>query len=161
MEKTPPPPPGSPITQALRTEDISDIYTLNKYRLQVVEGPDRGQELVADRRVIYVGSAHDNDLILDDSTVSRRHCRVVFEGGGYLLEDLESKNGTYLESYRIRSAYLRPNARIGLGSTTLRFELVGEQINIYLSRGDRFGELFGQSIEMKEVFGVLQNQPEY
>jgi DNA-binding NtrC family response regulator len=152
----PPPPPNAPVTQALRVEDLSEIYTFNKYRLRVVEGPDKGLEINADRRVITIGSAHDGDLVLDDATVSRRHCRIVFDGGGYILEDFGSRNGTYLESFRIKSAFLRPGVRIGLGSTTIQFELSGEQVNVYLSRGDRFGELYGRSLEMKEVFGILQ-----
>ncbi len=156
-QQPPPPPPGAPVTQAMRVEDLSEIYTFNKYRLHVLEGPDKGKEVTAERRVITIGSAHDGDLVLDDATVSRRHCRIVFDGGSYILEDFGSKNGTYLESYRIKAAFLRPGVRIGLGSTTILFDLiVGEQVNVYLSRGDRFGELYGRSLEMKEVFGVLQ-----
>jgi len=151
-----PPPPGSPITKALHIDDLSDIYTFNKYRLQVIEGPNVGKEWIADRRVITIGSAFDSDIALDDATVSRRHCQISYDGNAYVLEDLESKNGTYLESYRIRSVFLRPGTRIGLGSTTLRFELANEQVNVYLSRGEKFGELHGRSIEMKEVFGILQ-----
>ncbi len=151
-----PPPPGSPVTKAIQMEDLSDVYTFNKYRLKVIEGTNKGLEIIADRRVITIGSAYDGDLVLDDPTVSRRHCQIVFDGGGYLLVDLDSKNGTYLESFRIKSAFLRPGARIGLGSTTLSFELIESQLTVYLSKGDRFGDLYGRSIEMKEVFGILQ-----
>ena len=78
----------------MRVEDLSEIYTFNKYRLHVLEGPDKGKDLIAERRVITIGSAHDGDLVLDDATVSRRHCRIVFDGGSYILEDFGSKNGT-------------------------------------------------------------------
>ncbi|MBK05868.1 MAG: hypothetical protein CL920_05170 [Deltaproteobacteria bacterium] len=151
-----PRPSGSPVTQAMQMEDFSDVLNFNKYKLKVIEGPDAGKEIVAERRVVTLGSAYDGDLVLDDVTVSRRHCEIVFDGGGYLVRDLGSKNGTYIESFRIKEGFLRPGCRLGLGSTTISFELVGEQINVYLSRGDRFGDLYGQSLEMKEVFGILQ-----
>lgn len=148
--------PGN-VTEAIAIESWSDIFKFNRYRLQVVEGPDQGKEVVAERRVFHIGSAHDSDLALDDTTVSRRHCRIVFDGGGYILEDLESRNGSYVESHRIKAAYLRPGVRIGLGSSTLLFSLEeGEQVEVIIARGDRFGDLYGRSIEMKEVFGILQ-----
>lgn len=151
-------PAGASVTEAIRVEDLSEIFAFNKYRLTVLEGPDAGRSVVADRRSFVIGSAHDCDFSLDDTTVSRRHCRIVYatEKGGYILEDLESRNGTYIESFRVNSAFLRPGVRIGLGSSTIQFDLEGEQINVYLSRTERFGELYGRSIEMKEVFGVLQ-----
>lgn len=151
-----PPQHQSAVTEAISKDALSEIYTFNKYRLTVLEGPDQGRDIVADRRSFVIGSAHDCDFALEDTTVSRRHCRIVYEGGGYVLEDVESRNGTYIESFRVKSAFLRPGVRIGLGSSTLQFDLVGEQINVYLSRTDRFGELHGTSIEMKEVFGILQ-----
>lgn len=152
----PPPPPGSPITVAIKSEDLTDLYTFNKYRIKVIEGPEKGLETIAQKRSFVIGSAYDCDLSLDDTTVSRRHCRIVYDGGGYLLEDLDSKNGTYIDLYKIKSAFLRPRSRIGLGSSTLQFDLESEQINFYLSRVEQFGELYGRSIEMKEVFGILQ-----
>ncbi len=155
-EGFPPPPPGSPVTEAISAADLSEIYTFNKYRLTVLEGPGQGRELIAERRSFVIGSAHDCDFPMEDTTVSRRHCRIVYEDGGYVLEDLGSRNGTYIESFRIKSAFLRPGVRIGLGSSTLQFDLVGEQINVYLSRTNSFGKLFGRSLEMKEVFGILQ-----
>jgi len=144
-------------TQAHSVTDFPELLRFNRYRLIVIEGPEQGKEVIAERRVFTIGSAYDSDLALDDTTVSRSHCRIVFDGGGYVLEDLDSKNGTYIETHRIKSAYLRPGVRIGLGSSTLQFALEeGEEIEVFISRGDHFGELYGQSIEMKEVFGILQ-----
>ncbi len=156
-EQDPQTPTLHKITEAIRTDELSEIYTFNKYRLTVLEGPDQGRSATVDRRSFVIGSAHDCDLSLDDATVSRRHCRIVYEGGGYVLEDVDSRNGTYIESFRVKSAFLRPGVRIGLGSSTIQFDLVeGEAAEFYLSRTDRFGELHGNSIEMKEVFGILQ-----
>ena len=156
MDQPTRPPSGAPVTQILQAEDFSEILTFNKYRLEVVEGPETGKQAIVDRRSLTLGSAYNTDFSIDDGTVSRKHCRIVYDGSGFVLEDLGSRNGTYLESYRVKSAYLRPGIRIGLGSTTVQFDLVGEQVNVYVSRDERFGDLYGLSLEMKEVFGILQ-----
>lgn len=48
-----------------------------------------------------VGSASDCDIVLQRPTVSRRHCRLTHEGTAFLLEDLGSRNGTYVNGVRI------------------------------------------------------------
>jgi pSer/pThr/pTyr-binding forkhead associated (FHA) protein len=66
-----------------------------------------------------IGSAPECDLIIDRPTVSGRHCRLVRDGQGYLLEDLGSANGTFVNDYRL-TAPLRvgQSDRITLGTMT-------------------------------------------
>ncbi|MBK8479776.1 MAG: protein kinase [Proteobacteria bacterium] len=62
------------------------------------------------------------DLALADARVSRRHARVRFNGSCYLLEDLGSANGTFLNGERIKSATpLKPGDRVRIGNTELIF----------------------------------------
>ncbi|HEY2154578.1 MAG TPA: FHA domain-containing protein [Isosphaeraceae bacterium] len=66
-----------------------------------------------------IGSAADCDLVVDDPKVSGHHCRLTREGGGYVLEDLNSTNGTFLKGVRVTGKI--PVARgdaITLGLTT-------------------------------------------
>jgi pSer/pThr/pTyr-binding forkhead associated (FHA) protein len=58
---------------------------------------------------------------VDDSSVSRRHARVVQDAGGWFLEDLGSSNGTYM---RVRSGQLvRPGTLVLIGQQLFRVEL--------------------------------------
>src|SRR5438552_15838386 len=50
--------------------------SLPSIKLVIVDGPDRGREVTARRGVVRVGTARDNDLVLSDDTVSRRHFEV-------------------------------------------------------------------------------------
>ena len=66
-----------------------------------------------------IGSATDCDLVVNEPKVSGHHCRLTREGGGYVLEDLDSTNGTFLKGVRINGRV--PVARgdaITLGLTT-------------------------------------------
>ena len=66
------------------------------------------------------------DVIVDDPQVSRRHARISWDGTKYVLDDLESTNGTSLNGQPlVDSRALQPGDEIGLGETTLRFEQGG------------------------------------
>lgn len=81
-----------------------------------------GGNRVALKGVVRIGRLPENDLVINDPDVSSRHARIRPEGSGYVLEDLKSTNGTYLNGSRIdKSAHLIGGALIKLGSTQLQF----------------------------------------
>ena len=74
---------------------------------------------------VRIGRSSDNDIILNDGRVSRRHARIVAEGGRYLLTDLNSGNGTFVNDAPITGpTELHPGDRIGIGETVLTFGTV-------------------------------------
>ncbi|HVN46551.1 MAG TPA: FHA domain-containing protein [Steroidobacteraceae bacterium] len=67
------------------------------------------------------GRDADCSLIVDGTTVSRRHARITVAGGAVTIEDLESTNGTYVNGKRISApTRLAPGDEIALGSEILR-----------------------------------------
>lgn len=67
-----------------------------------------------------VGSAPSCDVRVDNPTVSGRHCRLTQDGGAYLLEDLQSTNGTFVEDERIDSPrVVRRGEKVTLGQDVL------------------------------------------
>lgn len=79
---------------------------------------------------VVIGRQAQCDLTLHDNDVSRRHAEVCFEAGGYVLRDLGSTNGTFLNDKEITSpAPLSPGDRIEVGARTLTFcELAPEAL---------------------------------
>ncbi|MBV8773286.1 MAG: FHA domain-containing protein, partial [Deltaproteobacteria bacterium] len=74
-------------------------------------------------RIITIGSAPDNDVVIDHPTVSRHH--AIIDGRGILqrskLRDLESTNGTIVKGRRIeRPVVFRPDDNISIGAVKLR-----------------------------------------
>lgn len=71
---------------------------------------------------VSVGRLPDNNLQIDNPAVSSRHCRIVFEGQGYVVEDNNSTNGTFLNKQRVTRAQLKHGDELTIGKHTVRFE---------------------------------------
>jgi pSer/pThr/pTyr-binding forkhead associated (FHA) protein len=69
-------------------------------------------------RTWLIGSDPDSDLVVDRPTVSRRHCRLTQDGEGFLIEDLGSSNGTFVNGVRVRAPVrVSPRDAITLGAS--------------------------------------------
>jgi pSer/pThr/pTyr-binding forkhead associated (FHA) protein len=68
-----------------------------------------------------VGRSPDCDIFLDDVTVSRKHAVITEEGGRYVIEDLGSLNGTFLNRSRIERAALSDDDEVQIGKYRLVF----------------------------------------
>ncbi|PKN55194.1 MAG: hypothetical protein CVU56_22640 [Deltaproteobacteria bacterium HGW-Deltaproteobacteria-14] len=123
-----------------------------RYRLTL---PNEGATRLFDGRLIYLGSAPDNDFVVDHPTVSRTHARLEFDGTGFLLRDLQSKNGTWIDGVRVHEGYVPATARIRLGHADVAFSLDEQAVEVQLARSDRFGRLIGRSAQMREIFALL------
>ncbi|MGE5567505.1 MAG: SpoIIE family protein phosphatase [Rhodospirillales bacterium] len=62
-----------------------------------------------------IGRHGDNDLVLRDSRASRHHARISFDEGHYILEDLKSSHGVFVNGQRVERKKLRPSDRIEFG----------------------------------------------
>ncbi|HFE43958.1 MAG TPA: FHA domain-containing protein [Nannocystis exedens] len=62
-----------------------------------------------------LGTSPTADLLLHDPTCSGRHARISWEGEGWIIEDLGSTNGTYVDGVRVRQAWLRAHTNLRLG----------------------------------------------
>lgn len=91
-------------------------------QLVVIRGSMAGARYALTKAVTTIGRHPDSDLFLDDVTVSRRHAEVQRrDDGQYLLGDVGSLNGTYLNNERVESAALREGAQIQVGKFRLVF----------------------------------------
>ena len=83
---------------------------------EVIGGAHAGHQIPLRQTPFRIGRAADNDLVLDDPSVSRSHALIHFTGGGYMLEDQGGRGSTYLNGQSVLQATLRPGDRIRLGS---------------------------------------------
>jgi len=81
---------------------------------------------------ILVGRSQDCDICLQDSTVSRRHAEISFDGSRWSINDLGSENGTYLDGRPITQTYLpqNSNVQLGAGGPVIWFQLEGIEIPV-------------------------------
>jgi pSer/pThr/pTyr-binding forkhead associated (FHA) protein len=88
--------------------------------LVVVRGPNAGARYLLDREETTVGRHPDCEIFLHDVTVSRRHSEFRREGGEFLLRDLGSLNGTYVNGDRVEEKDLDSGDEVQIG----RFKLL-------------------------------------
>ena len=89
--------------------------------LVVKRGPNAGSRFLLDADVTTAGRHPDSDIFLDDVTVSRRHADFVREGTSFLVRDVGSLNGTYLNRTRIDAAGLGGGDEVQIGKYRLVF----------------------------------------
>ncbi|MEU3617092.1 FHA domain-containing protein [Streptomyces sp. NPDC006872] len=84
---------------------------------------------------VRIGRATDNDLVVDDLVVSRRHAELrTLPDGGHEILDLGSHNGTYLNGSPVTRAPLGPGDVVGIGHSA--FCLVGDELQEYVDTGE-------------------------
>lgn len=110
---------GAPVEQVLQEQPPAGTALL-----VVKRGPNAGSRFLLDTDVTTAGRHPESDIFLDDVTVSRRHAEFVREGDHFLVRDVGSLNGTYLDRERIESAGLAGGDEVQIGKYRLVF-LVG------------------------------------
>lgn len=121
-----------------------------------LDGAEKSYRLQT-HRPFTLGRDPGNDIVLRDPKVSRHHGEIVFERGFFVLHDLASANGTYVNGKRIRVAPLTHGARVRVGNTYGRFseELPTESDETPIAAP----EAFGQSLPPTEDFGRVEAFP--
>jgi pSer/pThr/pTyr-binding forkhead associated (FHA) protein len=95
--------------------------------LVVTRGPGAGSRFLLDTEVVRAGRHPDSDIFLDDVTVSRRHAELARAGGGWVLRDVGSLNGTYVNRQRIEDeAALGNGDEVQIGRFKLVFLTAGQ-----------------------------------
>ncbi len=90
-------------------------------RLLVIKGADEGKHFDLVEAVVSVGRDASNRIRLHDTEVSRRHAEFRQDGVGYILVDLDSANGTFVNEHKIRQTALRSGDHVQIGQTLLVF----------------------------------------
>lgn len=90
--------------------------------LYIVNGSDEGRSFDLKGDTIYIGRSPDNDIQIKDRFVSRKHLRIFRKESKYLIKDLESKNGTFINGKQIPSGVefeLKEGLTIAIGMSVI------------------------------------------
>jgi len=97
--------------------------------LVVRQGAQAGMSFSITGNQVLLGREEGLDIILQDPESSRRHSRISWQGGQYVIEDLGSTNGTFVNGVQITTPQmLNPGDSIGIGQTALVFQMQGGQV---------------------------------
>lgn len=95
-----------------------------KAALLVVHSADRneqGRRYPLAEEDVTLGREPENTVVVGSDQASRRHARIFASGGGHVLVDLDSTNGTYLNSKQVKEQTLRHGDVIRIASTVLKY----------------------------------------
>jgi transcriptional regulator with PAS, ATPase and Fis domain len=131
------------------------IVRYSKIRISVVAGPDTGLEREIINAALRIGTAADNDLVLSDSSVSRRHCAIEPLAAGVRIRDEGSTNGVFVGALRVVEVIATDALVIQLGDTKVRIEPLTDIVEREQLASERFGDMLGSSARMRELFADL------
>jgi len=90
-------------------------------KLTVIEGELKGTAVPLGTSVITIGRAPDSTIVLRDDYVSTRHARLYPSGSDWVVEDLGSTNGTWVNKTRVTTpTVLEPGSDLRIGRTSMR-----------------------------------------
>jgi hypothetical protein len=89
--------------------------------LRPTGGDMAGRDFPLSKTLISIGRGLDNDLVIDDSRVSRHHAQITFRHGHYLLRDQRSTNGTFVNDQPVETVVLASGDRVSLGGFEMIF----------------------------------------
>jgi hypothetical protein len=100
----------------------------DSFQLVQRSGPTPGKNYGLSKNEVYMGRDITNDIVINDPEISRKHARLTIQSGGYLLEDLGSTNGTFIDGQRITGPHMMsPGEVIMLGdNVSLVFEAAAD-----------------------------------
>lgn len=89
--------------------------------IKVYSGPLKGKEYPLDREEYIIGRDPQSDIVVDENVVSRRHARVMKKLSEYVICDLNSANGIYVNNLKLDKAVLQHGDIIQIGSCLFQF----------------------------------------
>ena len=123
VEETAPPEISDEKTVILSTDEMAEEAGMQPAKLLVLDGPagEKGKEYEISFNEIYIGRGIENDFVIGDPTISRKHFRVRRRFDEYLLVDLGSGNGTMINGVRQAEYVLHTEDIITIGNTKIQF----------------------------------------
>lgn len=103
-----------------------------------------------------IGADETCDVVLTDPAVSNRHATIAPADGGFLVTDLGSTNGTWLDGLAVTKAVVPVGSTLRVGETYLQLIPAEEMVELPPSDAVSFGNLRGSSLAMRRVFTLLE-----
>ncbi|HEX2874703.1 MAG TPA: sigma 54-interacting transcriptional regulator [Polyangiaceae bacterium] len=138
-----------------RAADRVHVVQHQKLQLTVTKGPDTGLTVDTAGASVRIGTSPENDLVLSDETVSRRHCEVMLTERGIRVTDAGSTNGVMVGSVWVEDATFSSATVLELGDTVINVVPLSERVEREQLEANGFGDLLGRSPKMRELFADL------
>jgi pSer/pThr/pTyr-binding forkhead associated (FHA) protein len=126
-----------------------------KFRLEIIEPADAKGKFEFDKNEVTLGRTSPNDIIINDSKVSRQHAKIEFKDNIPQIRDLGSQNGIIVNGNKIKDAELKSGDKIKIGDTQFHFILYDPS----LLKKTSFSETKGITVQRPFKFPQLIKNP--
>lgn len=89
--------------------------------LVVISGKSLGRKYLLDQKKIMVGRGESVQIVLDEKTVSRNHAEFYRKNNQFMVKDLQSKNGIFVNNIKVIGSALKDGDLIRIGGTVFKF----------------------------------------
>lgn len=172
LPKSPAPPPPSPAMRPHLLDDddanegmaaektaIIDLASLSGHsadaKLTIIDGKDEGKSIDITREEIFAGRSLDNDFVISDISVSRKHFKVLREGETFKVEDTGSGNGIRVNGKKETSVVLYDGDLITAGARTIKFEFLNQALKDQYTRRSASSASMDDDVVIKPHTPVL------
>jgi pSer/pThr/pTyr-binding forkhead associated (FHA) protein len=109
--------------------------------LHFLEGENEGVEIkLTPPREIYIGRSEESDVFLGEKKISRKHCQILVSDEQVRIVDLESTNGSFVNSKKISEQTLKNGDKIKVGSSVIEVEVVTQEAQSEAPTGSKAKE---------------------
>jgi DNA-binding NtrC family response regulator len=124
--------------------------------IRVLDAPAKPKAYRLTQGRCTIGAAPDCDVVIEATTVSRKHVELELVPDGVRVTDLGSRNGTFYLGQRVETITLSLGARLTLGTASVVLDADTSAIEAApLHEGDAYRGMIGTSLPMRRLFGTL------
>lgn len=105
---------------------------------------------------LVLGQHIECDIVVTDPKVSRRHCEIRLTERGVFVQDLDSRNGSFIRDVQIAGAFVPPGVPVTIGDSSFIVQASGGSAVLPLSTKGSFGAAVGDSLAMRALFAKLE-----
>jgi transcriptional regulator with PAS, ATPase and Fis domain len=138
------------------TASSGSKFCLVRATISVTTGPNSGATVELGADGVSIGRSPSCDIQLNDPLVSLEHVQLSATPEGVRVLDLNSRNGTYHGSARVRTAVFTRSGVLTVGTTAIAVTVQGPGIELPISDRTSFGPAIGHSFAMRSVFYKLE-----
>src|SRR5580700_8133441 len=113
---------GGWYTRRVKNDAKDDSVSSDPARLEAVSGPLEGRTFQLTEDQLSIGREPCNQISLLDLLVSRRHCVIRRDGQGFLIQDLDSRNSTFVNNLPVKERLLADGDQVRVGKSILVFQ---------------------------------------
>jgi pSer/pThr/pTyr-binding forkhead associated (FHA) protein len=104
-------------------EDRTQFYEEPSAKLVVIQAENLEGEIELEEDETILGRDEDNDVTVEDKRISRQHCKIILKEDQYVVSDLSSSNGTFVNGIKVTEKALQNGDRIQIGSSVFEFQM--------------------------------------